>query len=78
MNGTHSNDYSIIHFNSCQYSKKALEQNVSKFCMDSIIRQTSVPSAVYVPAVGHMTDMLHMHCIEPTHYKAQYAKTFSH
>ena len=34
---THSNDYCKIHFNSCQHSKIALEQKVSKFCMFSFI-----------------------------------------
>ena len=43
-----------IHFYSCQHSKIALEQTVSKFCMCSLIRLTSVP-AVKISAVGHVT-----------------------
>ena len=31
--GTHSNDYSIIYFNSCQHYKIAQEQKVAKFCV---------------------------------------------
>ena len=72
MEGTHSNDYCIIHFNSCQHSKIALEQKMLKFCMYSIIRQKSIPSVVYILAVGHMTDGMRKHCIDHAHYKAQY------
>ena len=55
MDATHSNDYCIIHFNSCQPSKIALKQNVSGLCMYYIISQTAVPTVVNVLAVVHVT-----------------------
>ena len=41
--------------------------------MYSIIRQTSVPSVVYILAVGHVTDALRKHIT-----KLSIKKTFSH
>ena len=41
--------------------------------MYSIIRQTSVPSVVYIPAVGHVTDALRKHIT-----KLSIKKTFLH
>ena len=55
MDATHSNEYFLNYFYSCHYSKIVLEQNVSKLCMHSFIRLTSVAAVVYIPAVSHVT-----------------------
>ena len=53
MKGTHSNDYCITHFNSCQHSKIALEQSVEILYVLSFAKHLS--PVVYITAVGDVT-----------------------
>ena len=55
---------------SSQYSKIALEQNVSKFCLYSLIH--------IVRAVGHVTDALHKQCYKLLMFTIIFAFTLTY
>ena len=57
MGATHSNDFSITHFNSCQHCKIALEQKRVEMLFVLYPRYQEVPALVYISAVGEVTIM---------------------